>query len=166
MADNVPVTAGTGTDIATDDVGGAHYQRVKVDLGSDGNSSPLVRGAQTAANSLPVTTATNDPLITILGGATGTSLNAAGATGAGTAIGGGSNVLVNHTMRVTQTSCDTLVVALQGLLNDWVTLANWNLTERTSGDILVVSAACLQVRANITTITGGGAAATAYITTR
>jgi len=30
MADNVPITAGSGTNIATDDVSGVHYQRVKL----------------------------------------------------------------------------------------------------------------------------------------
>ena len=33
MADNVPITAGTGTSIATDDVGGVHYQRIKLVTG-------------------------------------------------------------------------------------------------------------------------------------
>ena len=68
MADNVtfqPVVATppTTTVVATDDVGGAHYQRVKVDLGGDGVASPLVRGAQTAADSVPVTLATDDPAV-------------------------------------------------------------------------------------------------------
>lgn len=30
MADNVPITAGSGTDIATDDVSGSHYQKMKL----------------------------------------------------------------------------------------------------------------------------------------
>jgi hypothetical protein len=34
MADNVAITAGSGTTIATDDVGGAHYQVVKIGLGA------------------------------------------------------------------------------------------------------------------------------------
>lgn len=33
MADNVPITAGSGTTIATDDVAGAHYQIVKLAFG-------------------------------------------------------------------------------------------------------------------------------------
>lgn len=33
MADNVAITAGSGTSIATDDVSGAHYQRVKLAVG-------------------------------------------------------------------------------------------------------------------------------------
>ena len=41
MADNVPITSGTGTDIATDDVAGVHFQKVKLDLGGDGASSPV-----------------------------------------------------------------------------------------------------------------------------
>lgn len=36
MADNVNISAGTGTPIATDDVGGAHHQRVKIVVGADG----------------------------------------------------------------------------------------------------------------------------------
>jgi hypothetical protein len=60
MADNVPITPGSGKDIATDDVASVHYQKIKVDLGGDGVSSPLVRGQQTKANSIPVTHASDD----------------------------------------------------------------------------------------------------------
>lgn len=66
MASNVPITAGVGTSIATDDVGGNHYQRIKVDLGGAGAASPLVRGQQTAANSIPIVTASDDPLTTVI----------------------------------------------------------------------------------------------------
>lgn len=38
MADNVAITAGAGTSIATDDVGSVHFQKVKLDVGSDGTS--------------------------------------------------------------------------------------------------------------------------------
>lgn len=34
MADNVPITAGSGTSIATDDVGGVHYQLIKLGYGA------------------------------------------------------------------------------------------------------------------------------------
>ncbi len=51
MADNVAVTAGTGTTIATDDVGGAQHQRVKVTWGADG-----VGNDANATTPLPVTT--------------------------------------------------------------------------------------------------------------
>lgn len=46
MADDITIPAsGTGTatpKVATDDVGGSHYQKVKLDLGADGASSPAV----------------------------------------------------------------------------------------------------------------------------
>jgi len=35
MANNVPVTAGSGTNIATDDVSGVHYQMVKIVDGTE-----------------------------------------------------------------------------------------------------------------------------------
>ena len=41
MADNVAITPGSGSTIATDDVGGVHYQTVKLDVGGDGVSVPV-----------------------------------------------------------------------------------------------------------------------------
>lgn len=49
MADNVAITAGTGTSIATDDVGGVQYQRVKVTHGADGVATDV-----STASPLPV----------------------------------------------------------------------------------------------------------------
>lgn len=49
MADNVAITAGSGTTIATDDVGGVHYQRIKSAFGTDGNATDV-----SASNPLPV----------------------------------------------------------------------------------------------------------------
>lgn len=64
MADNVVIPAtGGGTvtpSIATDDVGGVHYQIVKIDLGGDGVSSALLRGQQTAANGIPIAPPSDD----------------------------------------------------------------------------------------------------------
>ena len=67
MADDVTIDNGANTDfdVATDEVGGKHHQRVKVDLGGDGLSSPLVRGQQTKANSVPVTIASDDDIASI-----------------------------------------------------------------------------------------------------
>lgn len=41
IADNVAVTAGVGTSIATDDISSVHYQRVKLSLGADGKAKDL-----------------------------------------------------------------------------------------------------------------------------
>jgi hypothetical protein len=49
MADNVAITAGTGTSVATDDIGGNHYQRIKVTWGADGTANDA-----SATNPLPV----------------------------------------------------------------------------------------------------------------
>ncbi len=59
MADNVTLP-GTGAVVATDDVGGVQFQAVKLDLGGNGVSSPLVRGQQNAASSIPVVTPGDD----------------------------------------------------------------------------------------------------------
>lgn len=64
MADDVTFQTSTlatppdSTKVATDDVSGAHYQRVKLDLGGDGLGSPLIRGQQADADSIPVTLST------------------------------------------------------------------------------------------------------------
>lgn len=41
MSDNIAVTPGTGATVATDDVSGVQYQRVKLDIGGDGASTPV-----------------------------------------------------------------------------------------------------------------------------
>lgn len=51
MADNVAITAGTGTDIAADEISSVKYQRVKVVLGADGVND----GDVASGNPLPVT---------------------------------------------------------------------------------------------------------------
>lgn len=50
MADNVAVTAGAGTTLATDDIGGVHYPRTKIVHGEDG----VNEGDVSEANPLPV----------------------------------------------------------------------------------------------------------------
>jgi hypothetical protein len=53
MADGVDITAGSGTTIATDDIGGDHFQRVKVTWGADGTANDT-----SASDPLPVAQAT------------------------------------------------------------------------------------------------------------
>lgn len=62
MADNVPITAGSGTTIATDDVtdaGGAHYQRIKLTDGTANSTTVVAAGNGVAANALRVTLASD-----------------------------------------------------------------------------------------------------------
>jgi hypothetical protein len=49
MADNLAYTPGSGATVATDDIGGAHYQRIKLAAGADGTAVDV-----SAAAPLPV----------------------------------------------------------------------------------------------------------------
>lgn len=49
MPDDVSITAGSGTTVATDEIGGRHFQRVKPAFGADGTA-----GDVTVDNPLPV----------------------------------------------------------------------------------------------------------------
>lgn len=63
MADDVTLP-GTGAVVATDDVGGRHFQAIKLDGGGNGATTAIVAGAQTSANSLPVV-GPNDEFVTV-----------------------------------------------------------------------------------------------------
>lgn len=52
MADNVAITAGAGTVIATDDVGGVHYQRMKLVTGELDSAEPIGDDDHGASRSL------------------------------------------------------------------------------------------------------------------
>jgi len=57
MADNVTLNPGElGAVVATDDVAGVQYQRVKLDLGGDGATVPVVGSLPVSAASLPLPT--------------------------------------------------------------------------------------------------------------
>ena len=58
MADNVPITAGSGTSIATDDVGGAHYQWVKIADGTADSSTGVAASSSTGLRVDPRTATT------------------------------------------------------------------------------------------------------------
>lgn len=67
MADNVNVTAGVGTAIAADDVGSVFFQKVKLDLGTDGVSAPALAGAGVVATGVQrITLASDDPAVALL----------------------------------------------------------------------------------------------------
>jgi hypothetical protein len=48
MADNVAITAGSGTNIATDDVSGVHFQKVKLAASTDGTEVGLTKAEDAA----------------------------------------------------------------------------------------------------------------------
>jgi hypothetical protein len=51
MADNVAITAGSGTTIAADDISGVLHQRVKLSLGADGSAADAPVGPGPASSS-------------------------------------------------------------------------------------------------------------------
>lgn len=65
MADNVAITAGSGTTIAADDIGGALYQRIKIGIGADGSAADLAFGQGAMAASLPVAIASNQSAVPV-----------------------------------------------------------------------------------------------------
>jgi hypothetical protein len=60
MADNVAITAGSGTTIAADDISSVYYQRVKLSLGADGVANDASAGSGVVGTgTLRVTLATD-----------------------------------------------------------------------------------------------------------
>jgi hypothetical protein len=50
MADNMPVTPGSGATVAADDIGGVLYQRVKIGVGADGSATDVSSAAPMPVN--------------------------------------------------------------------------------------------------------------------
>lgn len=79
MADNVSITPGTGTTIASEDVSGVQHQKVKIEFGGDGvatmvsASDPLPVSATIDTTGL-ATDATDDNTATIAGAVSGTEM--------------------------------------------------------------------------------------------
>jgi hypothetical protein len=68
MVDNVNITAGTGTSVATDDVGGVHYQKIKLAIGAADTANLLAVGSGAVDTGTPrVTLASDSPGVTALG---------------------------------------------------------------------------------------------------
>lgn len=57
MADDIAITPGSGASVATDDVGGRHFQRVKLALGADGTAADAPVGGGSEATAMRVTLA-------------------------------------------------------------------------------------------------------------
>jgi hypothetical protein len=97
MADNLPVTPGTGATVAADEIGGVLHQRVKLSLGVDGAAADAVGGAGASAPGVQrMTLASDDPAVvelaalgrivdgdyeTVAAGQTNQALGAGGAVG-------------------------------------------------------------------------------------
>lgn len=72
MADNVPITAGSGTSIASDDISSVQYQRIKLIHGADGTND----GDVAHTNPLPVESTRSLQRIAVQSGGLTTSVTA------------------------------------------------------------------------------------------
>lgn len=68
MANNVAITAGSGTAVATDDAGSAHYQVVKLADGTEDSTVRIVAGGGVEASALRVTIASDSTGLLAVGG--------------------------------------------------------------------------------------------------
>lgn len=122
MADNVSITAGSGTNIAADDVSGVMHQRVKLSLGGDGVANDAVAGAGAVGTGVQrVTLASDDPSVTALQivddwdesdrAKVNVIVGQAGITA-------GAGAVAANTPRVTHASDDPVTTSLQ-IMDDW-----------------------------------------------
>ena len=84
MADDVAITAGSGTTIATDEIGGKHHQRVKLSLGADGSAADAPVGPGPASSStlrVALADISSGDYETVAASQTDQALGATGATG-------------------------------------------------------------------------------------
>lgn len=116
MADNVAITAGTGTTVAADDIGGGVLaQRVKLVLGVDGTGIDAIAGAGVNGTGVQrVTIATDQGAITTqLPAALGTLADAASTSVAFTTEGKAQFGIVTETAPATDTASSGLNGRLQ-----------------------------------------------------
>ena len=130
MADNVAITAGSGTSIATDDVGGVQFQRVKLALGADGTATDVALGLAASASSMPVVLASDTSGPT---GITTQNLVPAGAATAGSAV----ELVLNgaSAIGIQVTGTYTGALSLQATINGttWVTIGGTPLINLNTG---------------------------------
>ena len=131
MADNVLINTGTGATIKTDQVGTAHYQVVKVALGSADTASLLPVGQQVMADSLPVVIASNQSAIPIVFTPAGTQdvkvTNAVAMSGTG-------NVTIAGTPTVTASQGGTWNIAT---VSTCLGVVNYNFNKLLGEDPLI-----------------------------
>lgn len=137
MADGVAVTAGVGTTIATDDIGGVHYQRMKRSVGVDGSATDYIDKHSRADT---YTTAAN-----------------------GTAVDVSAQGLAAFAIQVKGTGAAATAwnVVIEGSLDgtNYSTIATHVNTAHTDGQVLWVGASrpCLYFRSRCVSVTLGSA---------
>jgi len=135
MADNVNITAGTGTVVATDQCGSDHYQRIKLTDGTADSTTPVNVDIGVKANALRIVPANNitdgtyigdikfgEALETVTTVSTVTNLAQLG----GTAIAMNEGVLGAGVQRVTLATDDDAVAHLNNILTAVQIMDDWD----------------------------------------
>lgn len=65
MANNIPVTPGAGAVVATEEIGGVQFQKIKPMIGAEGSASYLEFGQKPMSTSLPVAISSNQSTLPI-----------------------------------------------------------------------------------------------------
>lgn len=81
MADNVAITAGSGTTVAADDISSVYYQRVKMSLGADGSATDALGGAGGVASGVMRITVAGDEYEAVAASQTDQICGSTGAAG-------------------------------------------------------------------------------------
>jgi hypothetical protein len=81
MADNVAITAGSGTTVAADDISSVYYQRVKLSLGADGAAVDAVAGPGAVTTAVQRVTVAGDEYEAVAASQTDQMCGSTGAAG-------------------------------------------------------------------------------------
>lgn len=150
MADNVAITAGSGTTIAADDIGGVLHQRIKVGFGADGASSDV-----TATNPFPIHLASFSTIPVAVG--THGVLNAGGSL---TAYQGGGAWLTTLATLPVVTNVTGYALESGGNLDSIITTLNSIKTKTDNLDVTLGSrlgsGATLPITGTVNSLAAGG----------
>jgi hypothetical protein len=126
VADDIAITAGAGTTIATDEVGGRHFQKIKITYGPNDTATDVDTGTP-----LPAFT----PDVTATGNITTQNLVPAGVATAGSAVE--VSMAGRAALIVQVTGTYTGVLSIQGTVDGsaWVTIAMGTLVRFSSAAV-------------------------------
>jgi hypothetical protein len=111
LADNTTIDAGSGGDvIATDDIGGVKYQRVKISQGADGSATDVGIGGGTEATALRVTIASDSTGVVSVDD-NGSTLSIDDGGGNISIDDGGNTITVDGTVTANLGATDTAALA-------------------------------------------------------
>jgi hypothetical protein len=118
MADNVNITAGAGTVVATDQVGTDHYQKIKLADGTADSSTMIVAGGGVEAAALRVTIASDSTgLVSVDDNAASLTVDNADITSCKTALELLDNSVDGNYLNVNMNVAGTDIAANAGILN-------------------------------------------------